>query len=206
MLIAMSFRKIICLSTAAFAGLAISPALLAQPQPVQVQVANLRTDIDRIDQTVRALRMEIEAMQRENRQLAESVRSTLSSQPADSITRAQLDSLLAAFEKRIQASNQSSRTALVNEVSKEIETLAEQTQKAITALSKAVGAQPQMQSVVVFNDNFPSTGTTYTVKRGDTLGRIARENNSTVEWIRNANRLATDTIFPGQELFIPLKN
>jgi LysM repeat protein len=178
----------------------------AQVQPLQVQLANLRSDMDRIDQTVRALRIEVEALQRENRQLTELLRTELSNQPADVITRAQLDSLLASYERRIQAANKSSRDTLVNEVSKEIETLAEQTQKAISALSRAIGSQPQMQQVVTFNDDFPSTGTTYTVKRGDTLGRIARENGSRVDWIRNANRLATDTIFPGQELFIPLQN
>jgi LysM repeat protein len=178
----------------------------AQVQPLQVQLANLRSDMDRIDQTVRALRIEVEALQRENRQLTELLRTELASQPADVITRAQLDSLLASFERRIQAANKTSRDTLVNEVSKEIETLAEQTQKAISALSRAIGSQPQMQQVVTFNDDFPSTGTTYTVQRGDTLGRIAREHGSRVDWIRNANRLATDTIFPGQELFIPLQN
>lgn len=45
----------------------------------------------------------------------------------------------------------------------------------------------------------------YVVKKGDSLYKIAKEYNTTPEAIKNANNLATETIYPNQVLFIPLK-
>jgi D-gamma-glutamyl-meso-diaminopimelic acid endopeptidase CwlS/peptidoglycan endopeptidase LytE len=45
----------------------------------------------------------------------------------------------------------------------------------------------------------------YVVKKGDSLYKIAKEYNTTVEAIKNANNLATETIYPNQVLFIPLR-
>lgn len=44
----------------------------------------------------------------------------------------------------------------------------------------------------------------YVVKKGDSLYKIAKEYNTTPEIIKNANNLATETIYPNQVLFIPL--
>jgi LysM repeat protein len=44
---------------------------------------------------------------------------------------------------------------------------------------------------------------TYTVKRGDTLSRIARQFNVTVPALQAANKLAGTTIYVGQVLIIP---
>jgi len=43
----------------------------------------------------------------------------------------------------------------------------------------------------------------YRVKSGDSLDRIAKENNTTVQAIRDANQLKNDTIRIGQELKLP---
>jgi LysM repeat protein len=45
----------------------------------------------------------------------------------------------------------------------------------------------------------------YVVKKGDSLYKIAKEYNTTPEAIKNANNLATETIYPNQVLFIPLR-
>ena len=178
----------------------------AQVAPVNVQMANLRSDIDRLDQVVRALRLEVESLRRENRELQAWVENQAASGSANFVSTEQLTSLLNQFEQKIQSVNRTSRQTLVNEVSREIEALAEKTQKAINALAKSVEGQPQLEQVVVFSDDYPRTGTSYTVKGGDSLGKIARELGSKVDWIRNANRLSSDIIYPGQELFIPLQN
>lgn len=173
---------------------------------VNVQIANLRSDVDRLDQIVRALRLEVESLRRENRDLQEWVRAQISGSGQDTVSTDQLNAVLRQFEQKVQSVNRASRETLVNEVSKEIEQLAEQTQKAINALAKSIEGQPQLEQVIVFNDNYPRSGTSYTVKSGDSLGKIARELGSKVDWIRNANRLSSDIIYPGQELFIPLEN
>lgn len=176
-----------------------------QMQSTNVQLANLRSDMDRLDQIVRSLRLEVEALKRENRDMQEWVKNQLANTGGDAVTTAQMNAVLRQYESRIQASNASSRQTLVNEVSREIETIAEQTQKAIGALAKTIEGQPQLEQVIVFNDDYPRTGTSYTVKSGDSLSGIARKHGSKLDWIRNANRLSSDIIYPGQELFIPLK-
>ncbi len=188
----------------AFSCVGWLPPVHSQMASVNVQLADLRSDVDRLDQLVRSLRLEVEALRRETRETREWVRAQLADS-SGGVTPEQLNAVLKEFERKIQSVNSASRQTLVNEVSREIETLAEQTQKAINALAKSVEGQPQLQQVIVFSDDYPQTGTSYTVKSGDTLARIARDLGSKVDWIRNANRLSSDIIYPGQELFIPLK-
>lgn len=164
--------------------------------PSNRAIADLRSDVDRLDQMVRALRLEVEALTRENNELRRT----------QYITAAQLNAILKEWEERSERNNAAARQTIVRQVSSEIEGLVKQTQEAIRALSQSMNAQPQVERVTTWQDNYPKTGTNYTVKSGDSLARIARDLGSRVDWIRNANRLAGDTIFPGQELFIPLKD
>ncbi len=50
-----------------------------------------------------------------------------------------------------------------------------------------------------------AAGKSYTVKSGDTLGKIAKANGVTVNALRSANQLKTDQIKVGQKLSIPGK-
>ncbi|MCI8548608.1 MAG: LysM peptidoglycan-binding domain-containing protein [Bacilli bacterium] len=53
----------------------------------------------------------------------------------------------------------------------------------------------------------PSTNTTtYIVQKGDSLWSIANKFNTTVENLRNLNRLTSDTLQIGQELIVPNEN
>lgn len=190
-----------------FLVLGILPHLSsAQSTSLNVRLADLSSDLNRLDQIVRSLRLEVEALRRENRQMRDWVEEQLSGSVDRPVSEERMNTVLREYERRIQAANRVSRESLVNEVSREIETLAEQTQKAINALAKSVEGQPQLEQVIVFSDDYPGSGTSYTVKSGDSLGKIARTLGSKVDWIRNANRLSSDIIYPGQELFIPLEN
>jgi len=171
--------------------------------PSNVQWANLEQDVRILQREVGRLRIEIEAVTRENEQLRKALQDQLQSGRDQMVTLATLNSRLEQLRGQLTAAIATSRQELVKEVSAEIERLATQTQAALKALAGSVSAQPQVAQTVVFNDNYPKTGSPYTVKSGDSLARIARAMNSRVEWIRNANRLPNDTIFPGQELFIP---
>ncbi|WP_096201045.1 LysM peptidoglycan-binding domain-containing protein [Bacillus sp. FJAT-45350] len=55
---------------------------------------------------------------------------------------------------------------------------------------------------VISNENSSNSGTTYTVKAGDTLFLIARSHQITVEQLKQWNQLNSDTIFVGQQLTI----
>jgi membrane-bound lytic murein transglycosylase D len=48
-------------------------------------------------------------------------------------------------------------------------------------------------------------GHIYKVRSGDSLWSISKENNTTIEKLKTANKLGTNTIKPGQSLLIPLK-
>ena len=47
------------------------------------------------------------------------------------------------------------------------------------------------------------SGEHYTVKSGDSLWSISKDNNTTIEKLKAANKLASNMIKPGQSLFIP---
>ena len=49
----------------------------------------------------------------------------------------------------------------------------------------------------------PTRPSTYTVKKGDSLWKIAKANNTTVQGIKDLNKLKSDAIRPGQKLNIP---
>ncbi len=51
--------------------------------------------------------------------------------------------------------------------------------------------------------NSTSNYKTYTVKKGDTLYSIARDNNTTVSALQSLNNLATSNLSIGQQLLIP---
>jgi len=189
-----------------FLGAMTFLTLASNAQSTAVALANLRSDVDRLDQVVRALRLEVENLQRENHELRTWVSGRMGEQQGQFVTLSRMQTALKELEQTWNSNSETQRKSLIKEVSSEIETLAEQTQKAINALAKSIEGQPQVEQVIVFNDNYPKTGTPYTVQSGDSLSRIARELNSKTEWIKNANRLTSDIIYPGQELFVPQEN
>lgn len=178
----------------------------AQPDTMAVRVANLEQDVRLLQQAIGPLRLELEAMRRENSELRAQVQNELGQSRRDLVTLGQLNQRLAALSKEVEGALASNQKATIDQVSKQIEDLAEQTRKAIKTLVDVAAPPPTDTAPVTFNDNFPKTGISYTVQPGDSLGKIAREQNSTIDWIRNANRIAGDLIYPNQQLFIPQKD
>ncbi len=179
----------------------------AQPTSTAVRLANLEQDMRLLQQTVGQLRLEVEAMGRENEQLRATVDRQLARNRGEFITLQTLNQRLAAFTKDVEASLSANQKETIEQVAEQIDSLAQQTQKALEALARSNAAAPQLAAESPsFNDDFPKSGVSYTVKSGDSLGKIAREQRSNIEWIRNANRIAGDLIYPGQQLFIPQKD
>jgi LysM repeat protein len=54
-----------------------------------------------------------------------------------------------------------------------------------------------------FDQNSKQFAKTYKVRPGDSLEKIARAHNTSVEKVKKANRLESDRIVPGQQLTLP---
>lgn len=193
-------RWMICLGALLLGG----SSLPAQSgAPVQARIAGLEQDVQQLRRELGALRLEMEGLVRENQALRQTLTTQTSASQGQYVTVSQFDAALRNLTSQVETSSNRQREAIISLVSGQVEKLAEQTQSAISALARSVEGRPQVPQVVTFSDNYPKTGVNYTVRPGDSIGKIAREQNSRLQWIRDANRLATDTIYPNQELFIP---
>ena len=74
----------------------------------------------------------------------------------------------------------------------------------IDSQSKRLGDVANLKSTLSsISDAIGQSAQTYTVRSGDSLERIARRHNTTVQSIKQANGLKSNTILIGQELKIP---
>ncbi|MFP4259624.1 MAG: LysM peptidoglycan-binding domain-containing protein [Opitutales bacterium] len=197
-----SFPIALALMTAICAPL--NPSV-AQSDSLRVVVANLNEDVGLLAQQVKTLRLEIEEMRRENARL----RKQVDSARANGYTEAQIDDLTSAIEtlrREYREADEAQKAQITKEVTRQVEALAKETEKAIGVVAEAVGAEPQVNSPVHFSEDYPETGITYTVRSGDTLSKIAREHGSTVKHIQNANKIVNPArdLQVGQTIFIPV--
>jgi len=190
-----------------------APAPSTSFDPRQVELANLRADVQSLDRRLREMTINLEELMRQNQELQaqlERQQRTQSGQLGDVVRQGQLTSAINDLHQRTQAADTELRRQIIRDVTQQIEQLGRQTQAAIDALAARVNAAPQVRTTPTaarphtFSDDFPREGITYTVQRGDTLSAIASRNNSTVRDIQNANQISDPgSIQPGQTLFIP---
>ena len=171
--------------------------------PLNRQVAALSQQVIEMRRELGQLRLEQEQLRRDFAALETAVEARLAD---DLATTAQLEALAARLRGEMTQTNDALRDTLIAEVATEVEGLAAQTEEALSALASAIEGRPRVSTQVTFSEDYPRTGIPYTVQSGDTLSAIASRHGSRVTWIRNANRLANDTILVGQELFIPQEN
>ncbi|HNV86861.1 MAG TPA: L,D-transpeptidase family protein [Candidatus Omnitrophota bacterium] len=70
-----------------------------------------------------------------------------------------------------------------------------------SVLKKTAGREAEALNLrILFSDVPMPESTVYEVKAGDSLYKIARENNTTIELLKKSNGLETDIIRPGQKL------
>ena len=141
------------------------------------------------------LRLEVEQLSRENAALERKIQQMKNSSSSTDLVRAQMASVRSDVSSR----------EIVSIVKKDIEALAAQTNDAVQKLAKAIGQRPQAEMPKSFGDDYPKMGITYTVKSGDTLGKIARAKNSKIKWIQDANKIADPNrgLRVGESIFIP---
>lgn len=192
-----------------FAATLCAPSAWAQSG--RSDLVGMREDLNILSRQMSRIQLEMEELRRHNEELSRELRSrdakiqqiTASVNAVSETTRAQLQTL----EKDLQTTNQQTRKEIIAEVTRQIEALAAQTQKAFDELAGSIGGVAALTPAVTFSDDYPRNGVTYEVKRGDTLSGIARMHNSTIRDIQNANRIANPKeLKVGQVIFVPQRN
>ncbi len=171
----------------------LAGAACAQSTSVDTEIDNLREDVRGLTQRVNDLSLEVEQLTRANAQLQ--------SQAAGSngyATIVQLNAAVADLNRTVQAAMADSRSEVLAQVGAQMDKLARQVNAALGAAAKAP------TSSATYSNDFPKTGESYTVQRGDTLALIAKKTGAKLQDIINANKIADPShIRAGQTLFVP---
>jgi LysM repeat protein len=159
------------------------------------RISDLEQDVQALKEQVGQMRIAMEELQRQNAALRSQLGQTGAS-AANAVSQAQLDGQIANLRAELIRTQNAQKNEIIDEVGRQMDRLASQTQRA----AQTQAAAPE----ATFSDDFPKTGISYTVQKGDTLSSIARRLGSTMEDIRNANRISDPSkVMVGQTLFIP---
>ena len=165
----LSFYKFVLIGIIQFGALSDSLA--------NVQIANMKQDLELIAREVAGLRTEVELLRREN---AESRIN-------------KLDSRMLANEKNV-ASLQSGFDAKLRELINQMN----------QNFAKVSSSGPSASAVPKFSTDYPQNGFVHRVEKGETVSSIAQKYKSKIKWIIDANQIADPTkVFIGKELFVP---
>ena len=171
-----------------------------------VQVANLKQDLELISRELAGLRSEVELLRRENAQLRVIVDSVSkksnSSQGLSSAQMVQINGRLSSLEKRVQE-NVLSQAKIQTNVNQQIQELIKQMNNGFETISKSTVSSAQPKT---FSTDYPQKGFVHKVEKGETVSSIAKKYESKVKWIIDANQIVDPTkVFVGKELFVPQK-
>ena len=178
-------------------ALALAPIRLpAQPNSPAFELASLREDVRLLSQRMNELSLRVEQLERDNGELRSKSGQTY-------VTLAQLNEAITDAQKTMQAALREQKRETLQQVSVQLEKLANETQAAINALAKGAVTRPAV-STPTFTEDYPKEGVSYTVQRGNTLSSIAHKTNAKTQDIINANKITDPTrLQVGQTLFIP---
>jgi LysM repeat protein len=171
-----------------------------------VQVANLKQDLELISRELAGLRSEVELLRRENAQLRVVVDSFSKKANSDQGISAaqviQINSRLSSLEKRVQA-NTGSQATIQTSVNQQMQELIKQMNDGFETVSKSTATPTPAKT---FSTDYPQKGFVHKVEKGETVSSIAKKYESKVKWIIDANQIADPTkVFVGKELFVPQK-
>jgi LysM repeat protein len=197
------------LSLLALACAALAAAFGATRARAQAEVADMREDIRGLNQRVGDLALRVEQLEHENADLRAKVRGLEGGR--DVVTTAQLNGAVADLNASVKSAVESSRKEILEQVARQMEVLAKQTNAALDSLARpgtpAVQARPGAQAEAAkpaFGSSYLKEGVSYTVAKGDTVGLIAKKTGAKAQDIIDANRLSDPSrIQAGQVLFIP---
>ncbi len=199
------FKAVLC-STGLILVALTAGVLQAQPaQSLSTELANLREDIRGLSQRTNELQLRVEQLERENTDLRG--KSTGATQSYATVV--QLNEAIAELNHSIKTAAAGAKNETLQQVSVQMEKLANQTNAAIESLARNTPARASTPSTATvrqtsFSDDFPKDGVNYVVQKGETLAVIARKTGGKTQDIINANKITDPShIQVGQTLFIP---
>ena len=198
-------KKQVSLIVVVLVGVFSSVSLVAQSSELRVSVANMSQDISLLSQQLRALHLEIESLQRENERLRARIEQ-LSSGKTTQAQIATLNDAIDTLRQEYRRADEAQKAQIIAEVSRQINSLARETQSALQSMAKVMGSTPSVEAPVHFSEDYPKTGKPYVVQKGDTLSGIARKHGSTIKHIQNANKIVNPArdLLVGETIFIPI--
>jgi len=189
----------------------VAPSLLAQQS--SPSVAGMSQDIDALQRTVGQLNARVEKLEKDNADLQKQL---MTERAVKAIADNELSATKADLNDQIKQSDTAMRKEFADEMTKQIDALTKEMNKAIAkAQGQAVAVTPVVTpgnttapaTAPKFSDNFPKGGVPYTVKKGDSVASIAAKYKSKIPYILNANKIADPkSLREGQPLFIPQDN
>ncbi len=193
--------KIFLLAAIVFAAFSV-PAFSQQIS--QAKLAGLLEDVAALRSEVARLRMELEELRAENARLFQLAEKKVN--PGDETA-----SKIASLRAELKEADAVQRREITAETNAKIEKLGKEVNRALVDLSQNVNqvsaGDDGVPAPVAKPKDLPSAGIEYTVKQGDTLGKIISKNRSKLNWILYTNPdLNPNKIFPGQKIFVPQKD
>jgi len=192
--------------------LSVLTALTLSAQGNSYDMANLREDVRLLNQRVGELGLRVEQLERDNQGLQRKSETGAEHYA----TLVQLNDAIAELSRSLKQAIASSKQETLQQVSVQLEKLANQTNAAIESVARGQGGGLRSSSTAAsgggtpaasggFGDNYPKEGVSYTVVKGDTLARIVQKTGGKREDIINANKISDPSkLMAGQVLFIPI--
>ena len=193
--------KIFLLAAIVFAAFSV-PAFSQQIS--QAKLAGLLEDVAALRSEVARLRMELEELRAENARLLQLAEKKVN--PGDETA-----SKIASLRAELKEADAVQRREITAETNAKIEKLGKEVNRALVDLSQNVNqvsaGGDDVPAPVAKPKDLPSAGIEYTVKQGDTLGKIISKNRSKLNWnLYTHPDLNPNKIFPGQKIFVPQKD
>lgn len=175
----------------------------------RIEWANLKQDIEVLRQEIGKLRIEGEALRRENANLGRKINELEKNEDLlleNYVSLNTLNERLEQFHGNLQKQTDKRRFEQIDEVSRQIVQLAAQTEEALNLLAQSIDNKSYFKREFEFSDKYPKQGLAYTVQTGDTLSQIAKKFDATIRDIQNANKISDPTrLMAGETIFIPQK-
>jgi len=168
----------------------------------------MQEDIQALQREVGQLRLRADSLEQDNAELKKRIPTSLEiKNMVENVVAASRAEVSKDLEKKIAQANDDSRKEILAEVAKEMKVFADETNAQLDKLAHAIGSTPTPHPTTVTSGpprNY-SNGFEYKVQKNESLTLIAKRNNVSVNDIRQASHLTSDSLREGQTIWIPKK-